>query len=278
VVGAWLSGRFGVPLLTLLRGTDVPGHRELEPWMHRTAGPLIRLIWRRSSRVISNSEAMARQAERSLKGLSVETVHNGVDLTVYRPRQSANRSGEPLRVLYAGRLVRVKRLEELIRVWAGVVKQSQVPVMLELAGFGPEREGLERLVGELGLSDHVNFLGQLDEAAMIQAYQRASIFVSWSRDEGLPNAVLEAMACGLPVVLSDIGPHREIVADSDGGILCDADPPSDLLTSLLDLIHNPDERALMGRLGRGTIEARFSWQRTAHGLQALFPGTDRESD
>ncbi len=278
VVGAWLSRRWGVPLLTLLRGTDVPGHRELEPWMHQAAGPLIRWIWRRSSHVISNSEAMARQAEGAVAGLSVSTVHNGVDLDRYRPPEPGCRSAAPVRVLYSGRLVKVKRLDAVIRTWAEVVRKSQAPLVLDLAGFGPERDVLERLVSELGLGDSVRFLGYLDEERMIRAYQEASLFVSFSRDEGLPNSVLEAMACGLPLVLSDIGPHREILADSGAGVLADPDDPDSLGSSLLRMIHSPEERELMGQLGRTSVEGRFSWKRTAAGLQQFFPGADSFQD
>ncbi len=271
VVGAWLSRRWGVPLLTLLRGTDVPGHRELDPWMHQAASPLIRWIWRQSTQVISNSESMARQAESAVEGLSVSTVHNGVDLERYCPPESGRRTAGPVRVLYAGRLVKVKRIDALIRAWAEVVRKSQLPIVLDLAGFGPELDILERQVFELGLGDSVRFLGYLDEERMIQAYQEASIFVSFSRDEGLPNSVLEAMACGLPLVLSNIGPHREILADSGAGVLSDADDPDSLESSLLKMIHSPEERALMGRLGRTSVESRFSWKRTAVGLERFFP-------
>lgn len=270
IVGLWLAHACGAPLLTLLRGTDVPGHAEIAPWMHALAGPVTRLIWRRSHAVVSNSTAMARQAERSLKGLHAAVVHNGIDLGRYRPAGSGDRGAGPVRVLYAGRLVKVKRLDVLLHAWAGV--HARAPeARLELAGFGPERPALEALAGRLGIASSVEFLGRLDEGAMVDRYQRSDVFISISRDEGQPNAVLEAMACGLPVLLSSIGPHEEILADSGAGLTCDGDNGSAVEAGLLALIQDPEKRKVMGRAAHRRIESAFGWDRTAAGLEALFP-------
>lgn len=271
VVGAWLSRRLDAPHLTLLRGTDVPGHRELEPWMHVMAGPLIRAIWRRSARVISNSRSTARQAERAVRGLTVETVYNGVDLERFRPPEAGAPRAGPLRVIYSGRLVRVKRLELLLEVWAEVRERLDRPALLELAGYGPEREKLERRVAALGLGDSVRFLGYLDEGQMIRAYQEASVFVSLSADEGLPNSVLEALACGLPVVLSDIGPHREILGQSSAGALCDIHDPASVRDALLQLLRNTEKRDLAAERARSRVAGRFSWEKSAEDLIRLLP-------
>lgn len=270
VAGLWLSRRLGVPHLTLLRGTDVPGHRELEPWMHRMAGPVIRFIWRRSFRVISNSDSMARRAEMAVPGVSVATVHNGVDLLRFRPPAEAVRKADPLKVLYSGRLVKVKRLDLLLGAWAEVERCLKHPARLILAGYGPEREALEVRAAELGIADQVEFRGYLGEDDMVREYREASVFVSLSADEGLPNSVLEALACGLPVVLSDIGPHREIVGDSPAGVFCDVDAPESIRHALLGFLQSPETRELAAREARSVIEGRFSWERTASQLIELL--------
>lgn len=106
---------------------------------------------------------------------------------------------------------------------------------------------------------------------MIERYQCSDVFVSISRDEGQPNAVLEAMACGLPVLLSSIGPHEEILGDSGAGLTCDGDSAAAVEAGLLTLIQDAEKRKVMGLSAHRRIEAGFGWDRTAAGLEALFP-------
>lgn len=270
IVGAWLSLRLGAPLLTLLRGTDVPGHRELAPWMHGLAWPVTRWVWTRSRRVVSNSRSMAEAAERALPGLQVATVWNGVDVDRFAPGPERKPPrGAPV-VLYAGRLVKVKRLDLLLRAWERAKPRLPREATLELAGYGPEREGLEALTRSLGLAGSVRFLGYLGEGDMIEAYRRATVFVSLSRDEGLPNSVLEALACGVPALLSEIGPHREILGQSGGGRLCRADGVEDVAEALLELMGEIEAGHITPERARGAVVGRFDWSHTAAALLDLL--------
>lgn len=275
IVGLYLSLRMKAPLLTLLRGTDVPGHTEIGSWMHALASPVTQLVWRHSHRIVSNSRSMADQLEAARPGLRVDAVWNGVDTSKYSPPEVDQRREQPIRVLYAGRLVPVKRLEVLLEAWARICRDDPSGAILQLAGFGPERERLETKVRSLGVNEHVQFLGFLSESEMIRAYQAASVFVSISRDEGMPNSVLEAMACGLPVVLSDIGPHREIMGESRAGEFCAGDDPVELAGMLRKMMESPEQRALMGSEARLAMMERFSWRKTAEGLKALLSGPPR---
>lgn len=269
IVGAWLSMRMKAPLVTLLRGTDVPGHRELAPWMHGLASPVTRWVWRRSAHVVSNSRSMAAAAERAMPGMKVEAVWNGVDAERFSPGPAKATGGAPV-VLYAGRLVKVKQLELLLRAWAAARGRLAEGARLELAGYGPEREGLEALARRLGLGDSVRFLGQLGEAEMLEAYRRATAFVSLSLDEGLPNSVLEALACGVPALLSDIGPHREILEGTEGGMICGTEDAEGVASALANMILGIESVELTTQEARRAVLGRFDWRTTAVELLELL--------
>lgn len=132
--------------------------------------------------------------------------------------------------LSAARLAAQKRLDRLLRAMA-LLRLELPEARLILVGEGPEEEALKALVRELGLDRHVTFAGLQPEAwSWIKA---AQIFVSASAEEGHPNAVLEAAAAGIPMVLSDIPAHRD--AAGDGALYVDADDPAALAGALLSL-------------------------------------------
>lgn len=268
---AWrIARRMGVPYFALLRGQDVPGYPEMKPWMHALAWPVTSFLWKRALRVVANSEGLADLAHRSAPDLRIDVVRNGIDLDLYCPPAGGRARRAGMRVLYTGRLVRKKRIRELVEAFA-ILRRNHPDSELLIAGFGPEREPLEALAAERGVADRVRFLGRLDEAAIVEALQSADIFVNPSEGEGLPNAVLEAMACALPVVLSDIGPHRELIGDGEAGLLCNGDAPS-IAEALGRLAASPEMRERMGAAARQIVEREFGWSEMTKRLVELFPG------
>ncbi len=111
-------------------------------------------------------------------------------------------------VLYAGRMDKGKNVESVIAALARVAA-AEVPFVALMCGDGPRRPHLERMAREMGIGDRVVFKGYVDN--LWDLMRRADAFVSLSRFEGCPNVVLEAMACGCPVVVSDIPAHREML-------------------------------------------------------------------
>ncbi len=277
-----------IPYLTLLRGQDVPGHPETQRWMHALAAPVTANVWRRSARIIANSEGLAELARQFAPDLKIEVVPNGVNLDVYRMAQppsavegsDSSITGEGagatsserrvFRLVYTGRLVRQKRLRELIQALPLILRETSAKIELCIAGFGPERSILEKLAAELGVAPHIRFLGRIEESEVVRLLQSADVFVNLSRGEGMPNAVLEAMACGTAVVLSDIKPHRELISDGEGGILCDGGNPAGIAQAILKLIASPESRRELGGKGRKRVEEEFSWSAATGKLTDLF--------
>lgn len=269
---AIVSRRFqslcGAPYFALLRGQDVPGYPQPSRRMHAMAWPVTSRLWRGAARVVANSDGLADLAREAAPWLKVGVVRNGIDLDLYRP---APRTARPARSLYVGRLVRHKRLRELILAWADARPKLPAGAELAFAGHGPERPILEKLAIDLGLDDSVRFLGRLDEPQVIQALQSSNLFINLSEGEGLPNAVIEAMACGLPTLLSDIPPHRELITDGVEGALVPGDDVSAISGALTRLLNADPSLEAMGRAARAKVERDFGWDAATRRLADLFP-------
>jgi glycosyltransferase involved in cell wall biosynthesis len=167
-------------------------------------------------------------------------------------------------VLYAGRMDAGKNVEGVMAVLARVA--DEVPFVAVMCGDGPSRPRLEAMARELGLADRVLFKGYVDNLWALM--RRADAFVSLSRVEGCPNVVLEAMACGCPLVVSDISAHREIL-DERSARFADPDDTARAAAELKAALLFGDEartRAARARATRRPVEA------TARLYEQLYRG------
>lgn len=152
-------------------------------------------------------------------------------------------------VLFGGRMVESKNVESLIAALARIA--DEVPFAAVLCGDGQRRPALERLAGELGVRHRVRFPGYVSNLWSLM--KRADAFVSLSRYEGCPNVVMEAMACGCPLVVSDIPAHREIL-DDRSAVFVDPDEPAVVAEAL---------RATLCRVTAAQARAREARTRAA---------------
>jgi glycosyltransferase involved in cell wall biosynthesis len=113
------------------------------------------------------------------------------------------------------------------------------------------------------LRDRVHFQGWLDKADLLAQYQKANIFVLPSRHEGMPNVVLEAMGCGLPVIATRIAGSEDLVLDGNTGYLINPDSPHELSEALLKLIDHKEDIKRMGEAARTRVIENFSWDSVA---------------
>ena len=203
----------------------------------------------------------------------VEIVHNGIPPPRPAPhadaaaRRAAARAalgippGLPL-VVAVGNLYAVKDHATLLRALARLPDAR-----VAIAGRGEQEASLRRLAAELGLCERVHLLGLRDDVETVLA--AADLFVQPSRSEGLPLAVLEAMASGLPVVATRVGGIPEAVADGETGLLVPPGDPAALATALARVLDAEDRGAAMGRAGRERA-AEFSVARMADRYQQIY--------
>jgi glycosyltransferase involved in cell wall biosynthesis len=206
--------------------------------------------------VIANSRATAE----SLKRAKPLVVYPGVEISSNGARRRDSRS---IRVGTAARLAKVKGIEYLIEAVSHLKN-----VELEIAGDGPDRSELERVVTVFGVSDEVKFTGWIDNVG--EEMSTWDIYAQPSVAEGLGIAALEAMAHGIPVVASDVGGLREIVVDGETGFLVSPKSPGRLAARIRDLASDPDLRARLGEAGRARAAAHFSRERECAAIQSAY--------
>ncbi len=206
--------------------------------------------------------------ERAGWAVPAHTVTNIVPL----PRASAVAGPrEPGLIVATARLVEKKGLDLLLRAVAELPDAT-----LEIIGDGPERSPLKALAAERGIVDRVHFRGAVAYDDVRATLARASIFALPAREatdgdtDGLPVAILEAMAHELPVVSTPIAGIPEAIVDGETGRLVPAEDVAALTTALRDLLDNADERARLGRAARDYVAHRHSGEANARQLAELF--------
>jgi glycosyltransferase involved in cell wall biosynthesis len=205
----------------------------------------------------------------------VKTIHNGIDTAAFRPGPTGRKSlNRPPVLLTVARLHPVKGLEYLIQAYR-ILKDREIPFTAWIIGDGPERNRLQAQVEASKLHDEVCFLGNRAQDDVLAHYQKADMFILSSLSEGMPIVLLEAMACGLPVVATRVKGIPEVVAEGETGLMVPPEDPPRLAESIIHLINNPSLAASYGRQGMQRVSQNFTLSRNVRKLKDLF--TDREA-
>jgi glycosyltransferase involved in cell wall biosynthesis len=235
-------------------------------WRRAVLLRLDRWTARRDDETIAISEAVARSAARHLNHDRVTVIPRGVDLRVHRPAGRLPVAGErPLRVVSIGRLVPQKGHDVLIRA-ISQARRAGTDVTLSIVGEGPERSRLDALVRDLGLAAVVEL--QEPVVDVRPRLRDADLFALASRWEGQSNAVLEAMASGLPVLVSDLEVFREVVGAA--GHLVPPDDPAAWAEALARLASDADLRSRLGASGRERVVSRYDAAERGAELAGLY--------
>lgn len=218
----------------------------------------------RTTRVVCVTEELAREARAAgLPHERLERLPNGVDLEAAAAAAPAHLH-DGLAVLFLGRLDHAKGADTLVRAFSEVAPRAPTAALL-IAGEGPERGRLERLMHDLGLAGRVRFLGR--RADPLELLRGAAVVALPSRSEGMSNTLLEAMAAGRCVVASAIAANAEVAGDA--ALLVPPDDPAALGRALLHALGDAGLRGRLGEAARARAE-RFSIERVAQGYLALL--------
>jgi glycosyltransferase involved in cell wall biosynthesis len=259
VAAALIAPLLGVPFAITGRGSDLNLYPR-DPWARRW------IAWaaRRADGLVTVCEALkAPLVELGIPPARVRVLRNGVDLALFRPmdRVAARREFgiDGRAIASVGHLVPRKGHDFAIRALAELPGWR-----LFVVGEGPERAALEALSARTGTADRVTFLGRLSQPALARLYSGIDMLVLASDREGWANVLLEAMACGTPVVATRIWGTPEIVTGLEAGILV-ARTDEDILRGIRALAASPPARAATRRHAEA-----FSWDATTRGQEALF--------
>jgi glycosyltransferase involved in cell wall biosynthesis len=196
----------------------------------------------------------------------IRIVPNAVDTNLFSPQTERE---EDL-VVWVGRFVQEKGLEYLLKA-AKIVSRKAKNVKFLLVGDGPLKAKIMKLASDLGLlGKFVRFTGPLKREEVAKILGRASVFVFPSLREGLPLSVLEAMACGTPVVGSDVPGIKDLVVNGENGLLVPARNPKMLAEALLTLLNEVELRKEMGRKARRLVVAEYSWDSVISKIEKVY--------
>jgi glycosyltransferase involved in cell wall biosynthesis len=196
------------PYIVALRGSDVPFYnKRFEIADKLLFKHLSKIIWKNATSVIANSEGLKQLALKSAPNQKIEVIYNGVDTNEFKPSRN-KKYGKTLKIICVARLIKRKGIDYLLKA-LGELKE--IDFQLTLIGDGDQEENLKNLAKELGISKKVKFLGAVPHSKIAKHYQENDLFVLPSLNEGMSNTILEAMACGLPIITTNTGGAKELI-------------------------------------------------------------------
>jgi glycosyltransferase involved in cell wall biosynthesis len=260
VAAAMLGKRFGKPVVITARGTDV----NLIP-RYGLPRLMIRETARRAAGIITVAGALKCDLVKiGVPAERIEVLRNGVDLQLFRPiERDAVRRKLGLRgttLLSVGHLIPRKGHDLVIQALPRLPETHLIVI-----GDGPERGTLEALARQSGVHERVTFIGARPQDELRSYYGAADALVLASSREGWANVLLEAMACGTPVVASSIGGTPEVVSSAEAGVLITERTPAGVAQAVQRLLACLPDRAATRRYAE-----KFSWDATTAGQLALF--------
>jgi len=247
-----------IPYIVSLRGGDVPGFRPYDfGTYHKMIKPLLRTIWTNASAIVANSTGLHDLALQFDSRFEIPIIPNGVDAEIFKADMRENTSAH---IFSVGRIVHQKGLDLAMHALSGL---KNLNWEWRIAGDGPQMTLLKSLAENLGIQDRIRFLGWQSHELLVEHYAWANLFLFPSRHEGMPNAVLEAMASGLPVIASRISGNEELVVDGETGLLVPSEDVEALREALRKLILDASLRQRMGTASRHRVEASYNWESVA---------------
>ena len=263
----WLCYRSAdeLPYIISLRGSDVPGQHARFALDYKILGPVFRAVWKKAAALVACSEGLKQRALRFLPSVPIDVIPNGVELDRFYPAQT-DAKPDVLRLLTVGRLSVTKRLGMLIDA-AEILHKEGYRLHFTIVGGGALEPQLRQIILTKNLGNVVEITGRTDPEGMPQVYHRNDILISASMQEGMSNAMLEAMASGLPIITTRCEGLDELIADN--GLVVEQASAEAIAAAIKKLA---DDRPLcrqMALAARRQAE-QFPWSRTAESYLSLY--------
>jgi glycosyltransferase involved in cell wall biosynthesis len=262
---AWVARLLGIPYVVKVHGSDLNLQAEF-----RLRRPQIRSALRGAAGVVAVSQALARKAiDLGARPDTVEAVYNGVDTHLFHrgdrnaARLRLNLPADVPIVLYVGNLKATKGCHDLVEAFPALADRHP-DARLVYVGDGPCRGNLEDRAAALCCAPAVRFAGAVDHAALADWFRAANVLCLPSHNEGVPNVVLEAMACGIPIVATTVGGIPEVVPDH-AGILVPPHQPHELGTALVEAFERHFDPVAIA-----AHAATFRWDENIDRLERLL--------
>lgn len=272
---AWLLNRiYKIPYLVWISGPDIPGFERRYDWLYPWLTPLIRQVWRSASVVIVKCREEAEMIHTITPDLLLEKIPNGADLSGFIPREP-NTDTTSLKVICVARLIQRKGQHHLLQATRQLIAEG-INIQVELVGTGDSLTEYRRLARDLSIEKSVHFCGYVPREQISDYYSKADVFVLPSYNEGMSLAALEALASGLPLVLTKTGGAGDLVDPGVNGFLVDWGDVDALANALRKFYRNPCLMQDMGRVSRLRAQ-QYSWPAIANHFLQIFSNLDTNS-
>lgn len=259
---------FHIPYIIRMGGSDVPGFNPYRfNFSLRALKPFLLKVWQNAAILVAVSDGLRRLALKSDPNANIMVIPNGIDIEEFRPLSTGK--NEDNHILFVGRLDSYRKGVHFLLQALKKLNEEKLPCKLTIIGDGPYRPRLEGLARDLNLRN-TEFLGRIPNARLPVYYNQADMFVLPSCAEGMSNVVLEAMACGLPVIATSVGGNPELVENEETGLLVPPENVEALCDSFKKLLSDKKLRERMGSLGRKKVEEYFTWDRIAGEYLKLY--------
>jgi glycosyltransferase involved in cell wall biosynthesis len=236
----------------------VPGQHARLQLDYKILAPAFRAIWKKASTLVACSEGLKERALLFMPSVPIDVIPNGVELDRFFPAETAEKP-KVLRLLTVGRLSVTKRIEMLIDA-VEILHRTACKLHLTIVGGGQIERQLRKIVAERELSGVIEIAGRIDSKKMPELYRRNDIFISASMQEGMSNAMLEAMASGLPIVTTRCEGLAELI--DDNGLIIEQDNIEEIAKAVKRLADNPELYKQMSISARKQAE-KFDWVNVA---------------
>ena len=257
---------YKLPFIVRVGGPDIPGFEERYKIIYKFISPVIKLIWKRAKLIITKCQVEHDMILTIIGNLPLKIIYNGVDTGKFRSKEV--QKNKTLRIICPARLIQRKGQDILIKA-VSRLKQKNIIMQVDLVGDGDEKENYLTLAEKLGVADLINFKSYVPREQMEKAYHSADIFVLPSYNEGMSNALLEAMACGLPVVVTDVGGTSELLEEGGNGYIFPTGNVENLSLILEKIAQAPNQLKKLGKKSRKKAED-LSWNNIVNFYVDLF--------
>jgi glycosyltransferase involved in cell wall biosynthesis len=272
--GFWAAVCGFHPLVVTAWGSDIlvrPEKSKLTKWM-------VKFALKKADLITCDAEHLAdRMIKLGADKEKIKLIYFGVDTEKFNPKQRDARFKEKLQLKFSSpTIISLRNLSPIYDVESLV---KAVPLVLRdvpdakfiIAGDGEQRSYLENLTTSLGISGSVKFAGLIPNDELPRYLTSADIYVSTSlSDGGLAASTAEAMACELPVVITDFGNNRDWVKDGEGGFIIPTKNPAILAKKIVYLLQNQDVRRRFGKVNRGVIEERNNYEKEMKLMEDIY--------
>jgi glycosyltransferase involved in cell wall biosynthesis len=235
--------------------------------LYKFITPIIKKIWENAYFVIANSQGLCELALKADPQKKIGVIYNGIDINEFFPDQN-KKNIDQFTILCVSRVTPRKGIRFLIQAF-GVLSKRYDYIKLVIVGDGNERDSLENLVQGMGLKDKVVFTGPVLHEKVFEYYQKSNIFVLPSLNEGMSNTMLEALACGMPLIATDTGGTRELVLNNKNGFIVKMRDSNDLVEKIEKFLLDKSLEEKMSRESRALSE-KFSWEVVAKKYTDLY--------